>query len=71
VLTGHYKSPAKAIDHNLYVREGLAYESNYKSGLRVVDVSSVAADPTGTGFREVAFFDGASLSHIHLFEKRG
>ncbi|KAF7309139.1 hypothetical protein MKEN_01116000 [Mycena kentingensis (nom. inval.)] len=57
VLTGHYSSPAKAIDHNLYVHNGWAYESNYGSGLRVVDVSSVAEDPSGSGFKEVAFFD--------------
>ncbi|KAJ6554218.1 hypothetical protein B0H19DRAFT_1377188 [Mycena capillaripes] len=57
VLTGHYKSPAVAIDHNLYVHNGLAYESNYNSGLRIVNVSSVAEDPTGAGFFEAAFFD--------------
>ncbi|KAJ7645088.1 hypothetical protein DFH06DRAFT_1271122 [Mycena polygramma] len=57
VLTGHYKSPAVAIDHNLYVLDGLVYESNYKSGLRIVDASSVAEDPTGAGFFEAAFFD--------------
>ncbi|KAJ7162888.1 hypothetical protein C8R46DRAFT_1101767 [Mycena filopes] len=57
VLTGHYKSPVVAIDHNLYVHEGLIYESNYKSGLRVVDATSVAEDPTGAGFFETAFFD--------------
>ncbi|KAJ6457220.1 hypothetical protein C8R45DRAFT_844320 [Mycena sanguinolenta] len=57
VLSGHYSSPVKSIDHNLYVHNGWAYESNYGSGLRVVDVSSVAADPTGGAFEEVAFFD--------------
>ncbi|KAF7314051.1 hypothetical protein HMN09_00563900 [Mycena chlorophos] len=57
VLTGHYSSPVKSIDHNLYVHNGLAYESNYGSGLRVVDVSSVVDDPTGGSFKEVAFFD--------------
>ncbi|KAJ7157447.1 hypothetical protein C8R46DRAFT_909562 [Mycena filopes] len=57
VLTGHYSSPVKSIDHNLYVHNGWAYESNYGSGLRIVDVSSVAEDPTGGGFSEVAFFD--------------
>ncbi|KAJ7511681.1 hypothetical protein B0H11DRAFT_1952599 [Mycena galericulata] len=57
VLTGHYSSPVKSIDHNLYVHNGWAYESNYGSGLRVVDVSSVAKDPTGGEFTEVAFFD--------------
>ncbi|KAJ7089504.1 hypothetical protein C8R43DRAFT_1100449 [Mycena crocata] len=57
VLTGHYSSPVKSIDHNLYVHNGWAYESNYGSGLRIVDVSSVAEDPTGGAFKEVAFFD--------------
>ncbi|CAK5262549.1 unnamed protein product [Mycena citricolor] len=57
VLTGHYSSPVKSIDHNLYVHNGWAYESNYGSGLRIVDVSSVAKDPTGGSFKEVAFFD--------------
>ncbi|KAK7013228.1 MYND-type domain-containing protein [Favolaschia claudopus] len=57
VLTGYYKSPAVAIDHNLYIQDGLVYESNYRSGLRVVDASSIADDPTGAGFFEAAFFD--------------
>lgn len=42
------------------IQEGLAYESNYGSGLRVVDVSSVTTDPTGGHFKEIAFFDGPS-----------
>jgi len=41
-------------------KNGWAYESNYVSGLRVVDVSSVAKDPMGGAFAEVVFFDGAS-----------
>ncbi|KAJ6584329.1 hypothetical protein B0H19DRAFT_1249311 [Mycena capillaripes] len=57
VLTGYYKSPVVAIDHNLYVFNGLVYESNYKSGLRIVDASSIVEDPTGAGFSEIAFFD--------------
>jgi len=57
VLTGHYNSPAKAIDHNLYIIDGLAYEANYKSGLRVIDISSVEEDPTGSLFEEVAYYD--------------
>ncbi|KAF7329308.1 MYND-type domain-containing protein [Mycena kentingensis (nom. inval.)] len=56
-LTGHYKSPVRAIDHNLYVVDGLIYESNYKSGLRVVDASMIAEDPTGESFFEAGFFD--------------
>ncbi|KAJ7290276.1 hypothetical protein C8J57DRAFT_1045529 [Mycena rebaudengoi] len=57
ILTGHYNSPARAIDHNLYVHNGLVYESNYKSGLRIVDASSVVDDPSGSGFFEAGFFD--------------
>ncbi|KFY55623.1 hypothetical protein V496_06945 [Pseudogymnoascus sp. VKM F-4515 (FW-2607)] len=54
---GLYQSPVKSIDHNQYIIDGLSYQSNYASGLRIVDVSSVAKDPTGKGFKEVAFFD--------------
>lgn len=55
--SGYYQSPAKSIDHNQYVVGGLSYQSNYNSGLRVVDVSSVARDPSGGSFREAGFFD--------------
>jgi choice-of-anchor B domain-containing protein len=57
VKTGVYQSPAKSIDHNQYVVDGLSYQSNYGSGLRVVDVSSIAEDPSGKNVHEVAFFD--------------
>lgn len=56
-FTGEYKSPAKSIDHNLYVIDGIAYESNYGSGLRVVDMNTIKDDPSGQGFLEVAHFD--------------
>ncbi|EEQ85474.1 uncharacterized protein BDCG_08743 [Blastomyces dermatitidis ER-3] len=56
-FTGFYQSPVKSIDHNQYVIDGLAYQSNYGSGLRIVDVSSVTQDATGKGFKEVGFFD--------------
>lgn len=55
--TGIYKSKAYSIDHNQYVFDGLSYQSNYGAGLRVLDVSSIPADPTGGSVEEVAFFD--------------
>ncbi|KAL3959211.1 hypothetical protein ACCO45_007373 [Purpureocillium lilacinum] len=55
--TGRYKAPVKSVDHNQYVRDGLSYMANYGSGLRVVDVSGVVADPSGRSMREVAHFD--------------
>ncbi|KAL4900868.1 hypothetical protein BDW74DRAFT_188068 [Aspergillus multicolor] len=57
VHTGTYQSPVRSIDHNQYVVAGLSYQSNYGSGLRVVDVSSVFEDPTAAGFKQVGFFD--------------
>src|SRR5690606_13554690 len=55
--TGIYKSTTKSIDHNMYIIDGLAYQANYASGLRIVDVSSVAESPDGSKFSEVGFFD--------------
>ncbi|PKS11715.1 hypothetical protein jhhlp_001703 [Lomentospora prolificans] len=56
-FTGTYQSPAISIDHNQYVVDGLSYQANYGSGLRIIDVRSVSSDPTGKGIREVGFFD--------------
>ncbi|MQB01800.1 MAG: choice-of-anchor B family protein, partial [Actinobacteria bacterium] len=46
----------RSIDHNNYVHDGRVYQSNYTSGLRVLDVTSVddAADPR---LEPVGFFD--------------
>lgn len=55
--TGTYQSPVRSIDHNQYVIDGLSYQSNYGSGLRIVDVSSISEDPTGKGLKQVGFFD--------------
>lgn len=43
VLVNEYVSANKASDHNLYVKGNLMYQSNYVSGLHVVDVSNVEA----------------------------
>ena len=55
--TGYYKSSAYSVDHNQYVIDGFAYQSNYGAGLRVLDVRSIPQDPTGAGVKEVAYFD--------------
>ncbi|KAK4159871.1 hypothetical protein QBC43DRAFT_326476 [Cladorrhinum sp. PSN259] len=56
-FTGTYQSPAKAIDHNQYVKNGLSYQANYGSGLRIINVKSLSSDPTGKGITEVGYFD--------------
>lgn len=55
--TGIWKANHYGIDHNQYVFDGVAYQSNYGGGLRVLDVSSIPDDPTGGGIEEVGFFD--------------
>jgi len=61
VLTGSFTSDVVSVDHNQYVKNLYSYQSNYGAGLRVLDVSSVPADPTGKSIQEVAFFDGCVL----------
>jgi choice-of-anchor B domain-containing protein len=56
---GKWLAPVSSIDHNQYVVDGLSYQSNYLSGLRIVDVTSLARDPTGGSVKEVGFFDVA------------
>ena len=53
VLAGTYVAQLGSIDHNLYTHNGLVYEANYSSGLRILDTSGVS---NGT-MSEVAYFD--------------
>ncbi|KAH9429679.1 hypothetical protein MCOR02_009416 [Pyricularia oryzae] len=55
--TGLFKATNRGIDHNLYVKKDLIFQSNYGAGMRVYDISSVPEDPTGNGVCEIAFFD--------------
>ncbi|KUI63732.1 hypothetical protein VM1G_10586 [Cytospora mali] len=58
VLTGFFRNEyAQCIDHNQFVINGAAYQSNYGAGLHVLDVSSLSTDPTGAGVSEAGFFD--------------
>ena len=52
-IASRYDGPTPSIDHNLYIRGHLVYESNYRSGLRVLDASELARG----ALREVGFFD--------------
>ncbi|PPR06262.1 hypothetical protein CVT24_000934 [Panaeolus cyanescens] len=57
ILSGTYKSDIVAIDHNQYIKNLFSYQAQYGSGLRIIDVSSIPSDPTGSGVHEVAFVD--------------
>lgn len=50
---GIYEAATLATDHNLFIRGNYAYEANYRSGLRILDITGVSS----ASLREVAFFD--------------
>ena len=56
VVANMYIGPVMSSDHNLYVVGNRVYESNYGSGLRVLDITD-RENP-----REVAYFDSAPLN---------
>ncbi|CZT12833.1 hypothetical protein WAI453_004858 [Rhynchosporium graminicola] len=55
--TGLYKGTTTTIDHNQYVIGDHVYQSNYGSGLRVYDISSIPSNSKGTDVCEVAYID--------------
>ena len=62
-MIGVYRGPSTSIDHNLYIRGNRAYESNYRSGLRILDLSNIGA----ASLNEVAFFDIFSIDDLPQF----
>jgi choice-of-anchor B domain-containing protein len=62
-MQGVYDGTTGSIDHNLYVRGLYAFESNYRSGVRVIDLSRAAA----ADLSEVAFFDVYPVDDQALF----
>lgn len=53
LVIGIYKSPVKAIGHNMYTKNGLLYQSNYTAGLRILSLEGVASGQ----LTEIAYFD--------------
>ncbi len=50
-LINTYTTTNPSIDHNQYVKGNHSYQANYRSGLRIVDISNI------NSFSEVGFFD--------------
>jgi choice-of-anchor B domain-containing protein len=53
VLIGFDVGTTPAIDHNQYVHQGYTYQANYRSGLRILDLTGIAT----ASLTEAAFFD--------------
>lgn len=62
-LLGYYSGTTAAIDHNLYIKDGLAYESNYRAGLQILDIADIA----NANLSQVAFFDVYPTSNSASF----
>ena len=52
-LVGFYDAANPAIDHNQYIKGDYSYQSNYRAGLRILDITGVAT----ADLAEVAYFD--------------
>jgi hypothetical protein len=52
-ITGIHEGTTTAIDHNLYILGRYAYQANYRSGLRVLDISGAAT----ANLQEIGYFD--------------
>lgn len=50
---GTFVSTTPAIDHNLYIKDNLCYQSNYRAGLRIANLDNIASGL----MTEVGFFD--------------
>ncbi|MDT5270159.1 MAG: hypothetical protein QOH49_2345 [Acidobacteriota bacterium] len=62
-VQGIFQGSTQSIDHNQYVRSLQAFQSNYRSGLRVIDVRNASA----ASLSEVAFFDVYPLDNAAQF----
>jgi len=51
---GQFQNDTPAITHNCYTHNGLMFQANYRSGLRIFDVTDAG---TPSAVTEVAFFD--------------
>lgn len=55
ILSSTYFGPTTAIDHNGYVKGDTYYLANYRAGLRVLDISNIAASTDA--MTEIGYFD--------------
>jgi choice-of-anchor B domain-containing protein len=62
-VQGIFQGSTQSIDHNQYVRGLQAFQSNYRSGLRVIDVRNASS----ASLNEVAFFDVYPLDDAAQF----
>ncbi len=76
VLVEFYNPNSKSTDHNLYIRDRYMYQSNYREGLRVVDLDD-PAHPMEVGYFDTTPMDenrpgmSGSWGNYPYFTQRG
>ena len=66
ILSSTYYGSTTAIDHNGYVKGNKYYLANYRAGMRVLDISNIAA--TTNSMTEIGFFDTYSTDDTANFD---
>ena len=61
ILVNEHIAETTTTDHNLYVRGNLMYQSNYGSGLRILDITN-PENPVEVGFFDTVPYDGGGGS---------
>ncbi|MGH7179584.1 MAG: choice-of-anchor B family protein, partial [Tepidisphaeraceae bacterium] len=54
---GFFDNTTASIDHNLYVKNGYVYQTNYTTGLRILKIGDLTSNNSSDWLQEVAFFD--------------
>ncbi len=67
VLVTEFIQETTTTDHNLYIKDNLMYQSNYGSGLRIIDITD-RANPVEVGFLVTAQGGGGSWSNYPYFK---
>lgn len=67
VYKGYYDHAGTSIDHNLYVKNGFLFETNYTSGLHMLKIGNLASSNPSDWLKEVAAYDTYTANDAATF----
>ncbi|CAN5524827.1 hypothetical protein BH09PLA1_BH09PLA1_23150 [soil metagenome] len=57
IYKGFIDLPTTSIDHNMYVKDGFLFETNYTTGLRMFKIGDLSSSDSSQWLTEVAYYD--------------
>ena len=57
VYLGYFSGPNASVDHNQYINKNLSWQSNYTSGLHIVDLTNIGTSPASASLSTAGYFD--------------